>query len=348
MERKLCAICKRVTGYNLAQHSDQWSVPAGAAALYTCVCNPTLRAGVPAHCVDILYSVHTEASWSIEVLQPVAVHAQSGIQLQLGDRVDVVERIGAKGKEKRRNLESASCTLAKCSDKAQRTTFKDTLERNLKFRDHLGMRRTSCSIKARQAILYHHAQQETISTLLWNTNIHQGRRCETFLKLKYPCPDLMTPLGVMLHYYWTEISFLRQIWILKLLFGQNGRGRPLEVGFNRIPTFHCQTRASVSRGFQWSVTIQTSNCYILFIFALELVFKSLETKIFNKFANEHKPVCLHSVLWWSQLCWQPNSESWNSSKWKIQFWKTKTFHAVVGFLRCVCHSFVRIHWNWCS
>ena len=77
-----------------------------------------------------IYSVHTEASWPIEVLHPVAAHAQSGIQLQLGDRVDVVERIGAKGKEKRRNLESASCTLAKCSDKAQRTTFKDTLERN--------------------------------------------------------------------------------------------------------------------------------------------------------------------------------------------------------------------------
>ena len=190
MERKLCAICKRVTGYNLAQHSDQWSAPAGAAALYTCVCNPTSRAGVPAHCVLILYSsVHTEASWSIEVLQPVAVHAQSGIQLQLGDRVDVVERIGAKGKEKRRNLESASCTLAKCSDKAQRTTFKDTLERNLKFRDHLRMRRTSCSIKARQAILYHHAARDNFNLALkykYPSRKKVWNRFETKIPLSWP------------------------------------------------------------------------------------------------------------------------------------------------------------------
>ena len=88
--------------------------------------------------------------------------------------------------DKRRNLESASCTLAKCADKAQRTTFKDTLERNLKFRDHLRMRRTSCSIKARQAILYHHAARDDFNLALNYKYLEELRK--QFTQNGFPLP----------------------------------------------------------------------------------------------------------------------------------------------------------------
>ena len=197
--------------------------------------------------VPILVAVLISAQVPVSALTQPRIRVETERDLMVWRESEAKEKENFGDKRKNFHQKSHSRPCKPC---------KATWWRNLRFQDHLRMRRRSDSITACQGFLYKDATRIKFNSSFRLINIFgkpisrpketQPLRCEASDMQEISCPDLMTPLGV-LHHYQTGTRVLRPIGILKLLFGQNDlERRTIRSGFKRIPAFQCEEKASVT------------------------------------------------------------------------------------------------------